>query len=554
MVAGFATWSSGASRHRGAGHPVDGNGGSGAVGSGGLLASGDSVADHDRAGSRRAQTFVVAAGGADPASSQVSIEQDAARAIAILSAAGPGTVLFAGGPGTPSVQVFPEDPAPASLREMLGEVFDPRDSRGARFRYPELRVDGALTFENLGSVLERELVRRDPAPLNLFIATHGGPGEQPRDNVVDLWGGFGMSAVDVAAIADAPGVRRTLRLIVAACFAGGLAEMVFRGADPVLGSPEVIRCGLFATRSDLESTGCDPSTSRERDESYGLHFWHALGHRDREGAPLDVVDLDLDRDGRVSFLEAHARAVIAAQSVDVPVTTSERWLWQSAWRLGLDPEMSPLRLPAAESRETPYPSPSVLVPPDDVLPAAEGGEPLAWHALPPAELLMEDAPSEMVVERAVVLELGERLGLRGVDGAVRAWEEVETARALLDDRVAEREDALDDAWARLRISLLARHAYLDDPWDPRHALVLRRDGERIAHLLTGSPQAVAYRRVLDEYNLQAAELDQWSIRAAVVTRLVQAYESLALASLVRERDPAAWDYFLRLRACEGGSP
>src|SRR4029077_2773259 len=87
-----------------------------------------------------------------------------------------------------------------------------------------------------------------------------------------------------------------------------------------------VRCGLFASTWDREASGCDPDPDRREQESYPLHFLHALRAEDRDGHPLNRDDLDLDHDGTISLLEAHTRARIMDASIDVPTTTSERWL------------------------------------------------------------------------------------------------------------------------------------------------------------------------------------------------------------------------------------
>jgi len=49
-----------------------------------------------------------------------------------------------------------------------------------------------------------------------------------------------------------------------------------------------------------------------------MHFLNALRARDRDGSPLPLSSVDLDRNGRISLLEAHTRVRVAAVSPDVP--------------------------------------------------------------------------------------------------------------------------------------------------------------------------------------------------------------------------------------------
>jgi hypothetical protein len=118
-----------------------------------------------------------------------------------------------------------------------------------------------------------------------------------------------------------------VRFVSTACFGGGLAEVVFRGADARLGAPATPRCGLFATTDDLPAAGCDPNPDRIAQEGYAVNFLAALDGKSSTGA---TIAADFDDDGKVTWLEAHAAVRIHSSSADVPTTTSERWLRQSA--------------------------------------------------------------------------------------------------------------------------------------------------------------------------------------------------------------------------------
>ncbi|MCA9611217.1 MAG: hypothetical protein KC586_00525, partial [Myxococcales bacterium] len=85
-----------------------------------------------------APRWVALVGGAEPASTQVSLAQDAE--LIRRSLGDEGTLLFGGGTGT-LVQVRDEDATPrADLRARLADLFDPRD-RAVRY-VPGPEVDG----------------------------------------------------------------------------------------------------------------------------------------------------------------------------------------------------------------------------------------------------------------------------------------------------------------------------------------------------------------------------------------------------------------------------
>jgi hypothetical protein len=82
-----------------------------------------------------------------------------------------------------------------------------------------------------------------------------------------------------------------------------------------------VRCGFYATVENRPAAGCTAEINEENYEEYSSYFWAALvGHR-RTGAPVDKPDYD--GDGRVSFDEAHAFAVLQSPTIDIPVKTSD---------------------------------------------------------------------------------------------------------------------------------------------------------------------------------------------------------------------------------------
>ena len=64
------------------------------------------------------------------------------------------------------------------------------------------------------------------------------------------------------------------------------------------------RCGLFAGTWDRQTSGCDANPDRKAQESYGLHFIHALSRTERTGAPLADALIDFDHDGVVGLAYA----------------------------------------------------------------------------------------------------------------------------------------------------------------------------------------------------------------------------------------------------------
>jgi hypothetical protein len=328
----------------------------------------------------------------------------------------------------------------------------------------------------------------------VYVAAHGEQGGRARDNFVALWSGQSLSVGELARLHDQH--ARPLRLIIASCFSGGFGDLAFVDADPKQGASRASRCGVFAGTWDRETSGCDPNPDRREQEGYSLHMLHALRGQDRHGAALPIAELDHDGDGRISLLEAHTRARIASMSIDVPTTTSERFLREVARGTG------------------------------------------AINA----QLLPEDA--------SVVKRLGERLALPTEALARQELAELEDTLDDLDRQLSEAEAVLDARHAELAGLILARFPVLDDAYHPDFAATLREHAADIEGVLEQSAAATQYAKARTEVEALDGRFGQHHVREAVVTRLVRAYETLHLASALAARGGAAYAQYQSLLACE----
>ncbi|MCC6873230.1 MAG: hypothetical protein IT378_02885 [Sandaracinaceae bacterium] len=443
--------------------------------------------------------WIAAGGGGTPELNQVQLEQDLELAIETFAPSGPGLVLFAGGAGSASVQVLAQGRTPDPLVSELGELLAPRIGRGSRYRATHLAPDGPASAEAITSALEGALTDGDD-PLTFFFGGHGEGGETPTDSHLALFGAHDLWVDDLAVLLDELGEHRTLRLVVASCFSGGFGEIAFDGADARRGPARTPRCGLFATTWDRESAGCDPNPDRAQQDGYSLHFLQGLRHRDRQGRWLPDEDIDFDRDGRVSLLEAHARARIAGRSFDVPTTTSERWLRHVA-----------------------------------------GEDPAVGADLPPPPW-----PEEQAVVGALEIELS-------LAGPLARERRERRARALaqLDEELTALGEEIELVTLELSAQLLHRWPALDDPWHPDYAAAL---GERtqIATFLSESPLRARWIELVREQGALHERRDALVLELAPLLRLERATTNLALAARVAADGGDAWHRYQDLLACERG--
>ena len=435
--------------------------------------------------------WIVAGGGPSPALSQIQIEYDLELARDALAPSGPGILLLSAGPGWAAVGA--DDPAPPTLRQRVAELFDPRPGRDLLYHLPALDHHGAATAEELVQTLEREIIEGE-APLTVYLGGHGTGGDVRSEARVLMWGGRDLWASDLALVLDESPGHRTARFVIASCYSGGFAELAFDNADALAGAATTDRCGLFATSWDRVAAGCDPNPDRGSHEGYSVHFLHALGDEDRES--------DIDADGEVSLLEAHTYARIHSRSLDLPTTTSERFLRVAA-------------------------------------------EALAVPDRPDARA------DELVEELAVIAALGAELGAADEEEASAQVQELFDQIDALSgplDAIVESIETLD---AELAAELLARWPTLDDPWHPRFEETF--DAAAIETFLDHSDAARRRAELHEEHEELAGRHDALMIEAAPYERLLRAYETVRLAAKLAEHDPSAYARYRRFVACERGA-
>jgi hypothetical protein len=333
----------------------------------------------------------------------------------------------------------------------------------------------------------------------LYVAGHGDQGESPERNSVAVWGGHSLSVLRLAELHEQH--QRPLRLLATSCFSGGFAELAFAGANAAAGQPSsVLRCGLFAGTADRETSGCDPNPNRRAQESYGLHVAFALAGSRKDGSALPLALADYARDGAIGLLDAHTFARIQAVSVDVPTTTSERWLRH-------------------------------------VQPGSA--------AIDPALL-----PEEM----AVVEQLGKALGLADEAAVRQRWEQLDQQMAELDDAVAAAEDTLGGKAIELATLLLERWPVLDDPFHPDFEPTLSENRAAIAAALGNTSEARARADASQRAQESYERWGQVGVEEARVLRVLRAYETLHQAAALVKRGGTEARQYERLLACERGAP
>ncbi len=289
--------------------------------------------------------FLTIGGGPDTESNQLSLERNVIFQQSVLAAKRPDhpsyDVWFADG-DDPHRDLQCRDPkfeeSVPLARRLLAELLG--DAGAADLVYRNNAVPNVRGPANLELVKQRFAQVAEQARAGdrviIYVAGHGGKARrgsrrregQPRRNAYNttfyFWNNEQITASDFTGWLDRFPPETKIVLVMVQCYAGGFSHTIFQRADANAGLSDHARCGFFAQLHNRSAAGCTPDAEEGDFEEYSTYFWGALGGRARDGRPITVADYN--RDGQVSFAEAHSYAVIESNTIDVPVRTTEALL------------------------------------------------------------------------------------------------------------------------------------------------------------------------------------------------------------------------------------
>lgn len=251
---------------------------------------------------------LVLGGGPRAAMNQVAVEGNVRYFDKLLPPAVDRHVLFADGSrGTPSVQYL--------------------EGHRMRYRAPRLpRIDGPTTEPGIDAAFRDFVTARPADPLLLYVTGHGSPNPRGNldNNVFDLWGGGALSVRDLAARIEELPEGTPVVLVMAQCFSGAFANLLFEEGRPDGDPVERDLVGFFAATKERPASGCTPEINEADYTDFSSFFFAALSGVDRLGRRVDGADYDRNR--FVGMNEAFAYALIHQATSDVPVATSDVFL------------------------------------------------------------------------------------------------------------------------------------------------------------------------------------------------------------------------------------
>ena len=270
-------------------------------------------------------------GGYEPAGNQASLEANVLFFQQLVDEQFPRTtrhqVFFADGLDSQAdLQVMaPKSETASPTIALLETAFSVDQGRLSYRNHQVPNVRGPISPKSIRMGLDEiaeSLTDRDR--LIVYVTAHGSPG-QSKDSMntsITCWRKQALSMKTFSEWLDRLPSRVPVVLVMAQCYCGGFANSMFAAGNIDNGLAKGVRVGFFAQRFDLPAAGCRPDIVN--DEEYSSYFWGAFMGRSRTGKIAEGVDCD--RNGRISFDEAHAFAVRASQTIDIPLKTSDMFL------------------------------------------------------------------------------------------------------------------------------------------------------------------------------------------------------------------------------------
>lgn len=259
--------------------------------------------------------FLVMGGGGTPSHNEIALEKNILYFQRTLQTLGfdpaDANVFFANGTD-----------GQATIRYMNGQK--------EQFKPPEIpQLAGASTLSNFQGWLQQTVQADDPRSVFFYFTGHGYRNPMNVDNnALVLWGQELLSVQQFAHSLDQLPETTPVVTMMSQCYSGAFANFIYENGDPNRSVALQTRCGFFATVKTRPSVGCTPEVNEADYRDYSSSFFAGLSGRDRTGQT--VASADYNRDGKVSYAEAHAFAKVDEESTDLPVSTLEVWLQEQS--------------------------------------------------------------------------------------------------------------------------------------------------------------------------------------------------------------------------------
>lgn len=467
-------------------------------------------------------------GGYAPEGNQASLEANVIffqRILASKHTRTPFThrIQFADGfdPGSDLQFILKRESGQPTAMSMLQEIFAPPGPPGVipgsqQVAYRNHRVPSISGSNRINDVrTAMDVLRgqvRSGDRLLLYVTAHGGSAKKDGDDhetSVTCWGNRDLNMSELAEWLDKLPKDVPVVLVMAQCYCGGFAHTIYKEGQVDSGLPDNIRTGFFAQRHDLPAAGCRPDV--DNDEEYSSYFWGAILGQMRSGKP--VLEADVDKNGRISLAEAHAYAVVASETIDIPLRGSDALLRNAS------------RIPDYDLEESEFQTSETL---DDFDLA------VSKNLMTMTGSLQKFSDRASAIDRSILTGLCSKLQLKLSDDVLTVYDEYADAsreyRAARRGGFQRRGRGGFSRRRELRDAIIVKWPELEDQenWPNIHMLK-GEAGEQFAKELKELPGYEAYIVSRDERLKARGSTFEAEMRQVRLRRLIHTLETIALA-------------------------
>lgn len=280
--------------------------------------------------------LLIMGGGSKPSSNQVSLEKNVNYFYRVIDRLGLESaqrdILFACGddPAKDDLQYLADASDDPQVMQLISALIGPGKGQSKKYRPHDIGGgEIASSKQHIADWFDRHHADQTDAlqagdNLLLYFTGHGGKGEKKnaQNTSLYLWPNHNMRMQPFTAELDKLNPDTPVVMVMVQCYSGGFANVIFNEGDPKKGLSEHNRCGFFAAVHSRPAAGCTPHVNEADYKEYSSYFWAGLSGEDRVGVKVDRPDYD--GDGKTSYLEAHAYAIIHSDSTDLSITTTDR--------------------------------------------------------------------------------------------------------------------------------------------------------------------------------------------------------------------------------------
>lgn len=469
--------------------------------------------------------FLTIGGGYRPEGNQASLEANVLFYQRVLKEKNPGPrvhdLFFADG-NDPAKDLQIEAPLQKKPMRPLTELLTALHRRGPPtggigwYAYRDNKVPN-VSGPNNPDLVQKALERiaataRKGDRLIVYVTAHGDEAEEgdTYNTSITGWNETEIRMHEMTEWLDKISPEVPVVMVMAQCYCGGFAQAIYRDADPEQGLAPSVRVGFYAQQHDLPAAGCRPDI--ENDAEYSSYFWGAMIGQSRNGKPMPGCDAD--GNGEVSFEEAHAHAIIAAETIDIPLKASDMLLRQ----FSQIPDYT-----LAADRANRFEENDV----DTIKPT--GDQPLRGMSGAIESLLADEAPAT----KRTVTALCDQLGLKVADDVAQALEALQVhrrtnpfggngGRGFGPGRRSGRRELL--------AAIAEKWPDLGDPEKWKESpLVKEGDQAALVEEIKKLPAYEAYEQRRTDREKQAVDAEKHELKGVKYRRLIDTLESIVLA-------------------------